>query len=472
MTQQKKNVLDYKPPPTLREFMLDEAFARFVIGPLGSGKSFACIMELFRRAVEQEPDAKGVRPTRFAIIRNTLQQIKQTCLSDIRSYLEDLANFKVSDSTIYFDFPLPDGTRVQSEWLLMPIDTQEDTRRLLSLQLTGVWASEFRELEYSIVAAALGRVGRFPSVARVAPTWQGLIAESNPFAEGSDWHEHLYLDLPSNWSFYRQPGGLSPKAEYVSPQVAEEYYLRLMEGHNDEWIRVHVHAEFGDDLSGQPVYKHSFDKERHGVPNLKVNPGRPLMICVDLGRTPTALIAQVNPSGSLVIFKEVIGEDIGLTGFLDDMLRPALLRRPFSGVPLFCTIDPAGAVKSQLTEESSLDIFEEAGFQVECAITNNLTTRLNTSEKLLYQNRGDAPAVMIDPDECPMLIKALIYEYKYKRRKTGDMEDKPNKNHPWSDLADAFQYGCLGMQSNLSGKVVARSTTRVKPPAFSAAAWT
>lgn len=470
--QQKKNVLDYTPPPTLHDFMLDPAFARFVIGPLGSGKSFACIMELFRRAVEQEPDVKGVRPTRFAIIRNTLQQIKQTCLSDIRSYLEDLADFKVSDSTIYFNFPLPDGTRVASEWLLMPIDTQEDTRRLLSLQLTGVWASEFRELEYSIVAAALGRVGRYPSVARVAPTWQGLIAESNPFSEGSDWYENLYLELPRNWSFYRQPGGLSKHPEYVSPQVSEEYYQRLMEGHNEEWINVHVHAEFGDDLSGQPVYKRSFDKDRHVVEGLKVNPNLPLMIEVDLGRTPTALISQINAQGSLMFLEEIVGEDIGLTGFLDTMLRPKLLERPYLGLSVFCTIDPAGRAKSQLSEDSALDIFEQGGFQVECAITNSLDTRLRTSERLLYENRGSDPAIQIDPAGCPMLIKALTYEYKFKRRKTGDIEDKPNKNHPWSDLGDCFQYGCLGLQSNLTGKIIARNTSRIKPPEFTAAAWT
>ena len=452
--------------------MTDEAFVRFVIGPLGSGKSFACIMELFRRAVEQQPDAKGIRPTRFAIIRNTLQQIKQTCLADIRQYLEELANFKVSDSTIVFDFPLADGTRVYSEWLLMPVDTQEDTRRLLSLQLTGAWCSEFRELEYDIVAAVLGRVGRYPSYARVKPTWQGLIGESNPFAEGSDWHDHLALNLPSSWAFYRQPGGLAPNAEHVSPQVAEEYYRRLMEGHEEEWINVHVHGEYGDDLSGQPVYRRSFSKKRHVVADLKVNPARPLMVEVDLGRTPTALISQVSPHGALMFYREIIGEDIGLTGFINEMLRPALLERPFSGVSVFCTIDPAGRVKSQLNEDSALDVFVNAGFQVECAITNNVDTRLRTSEQLLYENRGDDAAIMIDPDGCPMLVKALTYEYKFRRRKTGDIEDRPTKNHPWSDLGDCFQYGCLGMHSNLTGKIISRALSRPRQPAFGAAAWT
>src|SRR5262245_31276469 len=125
--------MDYAPPTTLRELMLDDHLARFVVGPLGSGKSTAMIMELMRRAIEQAPDKRGIRPTRFAIIRNTLQQIRQTCLSDIKELLGPILDYKIYESTCYFTLPLSDGTVLQSEWLLMPIDTVEDVRRLLSL---------------------------------------------------------------------------------------------------------------------------------------------------------------------------------------------------------------------------------------------------------------------------------------------------------------------------------------------------
>ena len=91
-------VFSYTPPPTIRRFMLDDHFARFVIGPLGSGKSTGMFMELLRRAVEQAPDKDGVRPTRFAVIRNTLPQLRQTCLADMRQIIQPLFEYKIYEN--------------------------------------------------------------------------------------------------------------------------------------------------------------------------------------------------------------------------------------------------------------------------------------------------------------------------------------------------------------------------------------
>ena len=69
--------IEYTPPPTCRSFMLSESFGRLIAGPVGSGKTTACLFELFRRACEQEPAADGYRYTRFAIVRQTLKQLKK-----------------------------------------------------------------------------------------------------------------------------------------------------------------------------------------------------------------------------------------------------------------------------------------------------------------------------------------------------------------------------------------------------------
>ena len=65
--------------------MLDDHLVRFIVGPVGSGKSMGCIMELLRRARMQKPDANGRRNTRFALIRNTMQQLRTTVLSDVHA---------------------------------------------------------------------------------------------------------------------------------------------------------------------------------------------------------------------------------------------------------------------------------------------------------------------------------------------------------------------------------------------------
>jgi len=41
----------YQPPPPVQKFMRDETHRiRVLVGPLGSGKTMGCIMELLRRA--------------------------------------------------------------------------------------------------------------------------------------------------------------------------------------------------------------------------------------------------------------------------------------------------------------------------------------------------------------------------------------------------------------------------------------
>jgi hypothetical protein len=40
-------------------------------------------------------------------------------------------------------------------------------------------------------------------------------------------------------------------------------------------------------------------------------------------------------------------------------------------------------------------------------------------------------------------VQALAGKYRYKINTKGVRDEKPEKSHPWSDIADAFQYLCL-----------------------------
>jgi hypothetical protein len=61
--------------------------------------------------------------------------------------------------------PLPDGTSVHIEWLFRALDRPNDVKKLLSLELTGGWINECREMPRSVVDMLQGRVGRYPRVA-------------------------------------------------------------------------------------------------------------------------------------------------------------------------------------------------------------------------------------------------------------------------------------------------------------------
>ena len=73
--------LTYKPDgDVIKQFMKDDSFFRGLRGPVGSGKSVSCCVEIFRRALEQKPGADGIARSRWAVIRNTNPQLKTTTI--------------------------------------------------------------------------------------------------------------------------------------------------------------------------------------------------------------------------------------------------------------------------------------------------------------------------------------------------------------------------------------------------------
>ena len=71
----------YKPDgQTLKEFMKSDDFFRGLRGPVGSGKSVSCCIEIFRRSLLQQKNPQGVRKSRWAVIRNTNPQLRTTTI--------------------------------------------------------------------------------------------------------------------------------------------------------------------------------------------------------------------------------------------------------------------------------------------------------------------------------------------------------------------------------------------------------
>lgn len=472
--------INYTAPPTLGRFMLDDtSLVRVVVGPIGSGKSMACIMELLRRARQQTPTADadgstqgGTRFTRFAIVRNTSQQLRTTVLADIQQYLGRMVSYFVTDSTIRIRARLDDGTMMVSDWLMIPLDEPEDQRRLLSMQLTGAWINELREVPVEILTALLGRLGRYPSKAMGGPSWYGLIADTNPWDTDSGYHERLVIDPVAGWALYHQPSGIGPDAENTE-NLPPGYYENLNSGRDEDWAAVHIESQWGTSNSGQAVFRRSFHVPTH-VRDIGavINPFRPIMVGFDFGRTPTALIGQNDAAGRLIVYQEVVSEDMGLVQMVEEKLKPVMFGEPYAGHRCFVVGDPAGAQRSQITEETVFDALKSLGFLSYPASTNAITPRLLAVERLLRSTILGEPALQISRAGCPTLIRAMANKYRYRKKLSGQMEDRPEKLHPWSDVCDALQYLALGAASNLTGRVMLRDRPRPQRERASAAGWT
>lgn len=461
---------NYTPPATLMGFFLSNKRVRFVRGPIGSTKSTAMVMELFRRAAEQEPDADGIRRTRFAIIRNTLQQIRETCLETIYKCLRPIVKYKVSDQKVIISVG-----DIHTEWLLLPLDTPENIQKLLSLELTGAWISEAREIEPEIAMNVYSRCGRFPSALAggVNPTWYGLIMETNSFSEDSPWFDQVEVNLPANWDYFVQPGAFDPRADwrhYLPPT----YYEDLIAANTDDWVKQYIHNRISESLSGQAVYRNTFVSDYHvSKEPLSVIPGRTLVIGMDFARYPAAIISQLDQLGRMRCLQELFQENAGIEKFITETVTPELMDPRYSQCPVVIVGDPSGGSRGEVGEEHVYDALKRLGYVAMPAVTNNIPPRIRAVETwLMRQVQGNA-AFIIDGTRCPELVAGFKTHYRYKKRKTGDLEDKPDKTkRPWADLHDALQYACLGSGTRMQGRIMNRMTRQAVRDSMPTGAWT
>ena len=490
----------YNAPPTVSQMLQSDAFGRLIWGPVGSGKTTGCIVEAARRMAQQAPSpVDGKRYSRFAIIRQSLKDAKATVLKDIRGWFGNIADWRVSESTLYLEYG-----DVVSEWPFIPLDEPDDVKRLLSLQLTGAYVNECIETDINLLSDIAGRVGRYPNNDQGVCTWSGIWCDTNAPIMNTPWANFLTAP-PPDWQIFHQPGGMSLEAENLAhlnqtpetvllpedhPLRIEQgrgYYRRLVSVGTPDYIRRYVNSELGRDPAGTAVFAESFRIDYH-VSQTELTPvyGRMLLVGQDFGRNPWSLICQLDHSGRLLVLEEVpgkgpTGENVGLEQHCTTNLIPKLIHQRYAGRPVGLVGDPSGQSKDSLFELNSFDLIKHCGLAAEPAPTNDLDPRLRGVESFLVRNIGGGPAIIIDGTRCPTLVAAMNGQYKFavKDDKSGGHfeKDVPEKLHPWSDVADCLQYVCLvagnqGAYAWVMGRILSRMRPHRAPQRISSLAWT
>ena len=107
-----------------------------------------------------------------------------------------------------------------------------------------------------------------------------------------------------------------------------------------------------------------------------------------------------------------------------------------------------------------VDALNNAGFKCVKPPTNDPDKRIAAVERLLTQQLEGKALFLIDPG-CWALIKGFRSGYRYKVKKSGEMEDKPDKNE-WSHIHDALQYGSAVIDMNIRGYGLQQTRREVK----------
>ena len=464
--------LDYTPPESVRGFLSDEKFISLIVGPVGSTKTTAGIMKIAYHASRMAPCADGIRRSRAIWVRNTREQLRDTSIPDVlRWYPEGRAGTYLKTE---YKFTLR-YSDVECEILFRGLDDSDDVRRLLSLQASFGILDEFREINPDIFNALQGRLGRYPSkldnkvgcVTDMGSPNAHLWGMTNPPDMDTFWEQYL-TNPPDNAACFFQPSGLSPEADWTA-FLPEGYYENLAEGKSEDWVDVYINAKFGKSLAGQPVFpafKTDFHVSKSPLNFLKTTE-RPLIIGMDFGLNPSVTISQIDVQGRLLTFAALTSDGMGTLRFVQTVLKPTLANK-FPGAAHIIIGDPAGQQRAQTDERSVFDILKQEGFRVVPARTNNIVARIAAVDGFLARQVDGAAAHLIDPS-AKLLINALRGGYRYKKKKSGEFEDTPEKNS-FSHIADAHQYACLHADTNLRGDMFESKRREVRK--VNAVGWT
>lgn len=474
-------MFNYKAGPQGQKFLDSRAYVKLIMGPVGSGKSSVCLMDILRRAIQQQPHNK-VRRSKCIILRNTMQQLKSTVKVLIDEWFvtmlaTPLGAWKVTDNTFEMRFRLKDGTVVESDLIMMAADTPDDVRRLLSVAASFAWAEECREIDQEVFDGLQGRVNRWPSRAMGGVTYPGVIGSTNPPPLGGYWHK-VITQPPKFWEVFIQPPAflednqINPETENLE-HLNPDYYEKLIEGKSQEWIDVYLKNKFGSGGQGLPIYRNSFRRDFH----VAKEPMRaimqtmaPLVIGMDNGLTAAAVIGQLDPRGRVNWLDEAyvpLGTTMGVERFLDTLLLPKMRNEwPFHPDHVIFVLDPACFERSQVDEKTIAMAVNARGYRAVRAVTNDPERRISAVEGLLSRAIDGGPGLLISP-KCVHMAAAMEHGYRWKPAKDPQAPLVIDKN-PFSHIAEAGQYNALHFNVQVDPNMAAfQSKAReVEPAAY------
>jgi len=450
----------YVPNKTAQLFHASNDTVKVVMGAFRSGKSVMSCHEILYKACTIPKCKDGIRRSRWIVVRNTIGKIETTTLNTWLQWFNHLPIVsKRKKPIIIHQYRFNDGEGIiELELLFVGLDREDQRDSLESLEVTGAYFNELQHIPYGIFSHMIGRVGQYPAKWQIeAPFWGGILGDTNP-PDTDHWlYKYFEEEKIEGTTLFRQPPGLiknehnqwkdNPAADNVE-NLKEHYYYDYAKQNKfrEEIIKVYCRGEWGIVVKGKHVFD-EYNDDLHGVNDIVPLENTAIYLCWDFGLTPACLIVQFRDDGQLRCLKEFTTERMFIRELAKDIVKP-FIEKNFTGFPVVSVGDPSGDAGKGVSEMaiSSMEILREEGIETRIAITNNILPRLEAVKYYLNRLISGEPAFLLSKTGCPILRKAMSGYYFYKRmRIIGEdtYRDLPNKNHPYSDIADCLQYGAM-----------------------------
>ncbi|HHT9144711.1 MAG TPA: hypothetical protein ACFYD4_03375 [Candidatus Wunengus sp. YC61] len=434
--------LRYVCGPIAKSFHADDfSRVKLLIGPFGTGKTSAAAFDIIQKQSKRVLPSKGKVRSRFAVVRNTYPELRDTTIKTYLDWFPPLYFGKYNSTDKRY--VIEDDNR-EVEILFKALDSEKDVRDLLSLELTGAHIDEAREIHEDVIKGILGRIGRFPSLKDTGG--------DNPFLTPPQ--VTLTTNYPSTTHhLYRNFIESKIDGYAIYPQSQDENIHNLRPGYYDDLekdyadrpdlLKTLVRGEWGVTVSGKLVYP-EFKRDLH-VSNISLLPKYKTKIFRgwdNTGLSPAVSLSYLNELGQWMIFKEFCFEDTGIMDAAEEVILWCNSHLP-TGCDYKDIGDPAGKNRDSSKKTPVYYIQQKAveygiTIKIEDGVQNFKVRRESTANRLTKLINRE-PALLIDPS-CTMIIDGFDGGYSFGEiGNSGVFKTEPQKNE-YSHIHDSIQY--------------------------------
>jgi hypothetical protein len=467
------------PGPVAEAFLRSREPVRFLMGPIGSGKTNCCFFDGLNNAYQMPVCIDGLRRFAGVIFRDTYTKLWDTVIKSWWEWFPETlgswSGVRGRQAMHKLTLGMPDGFSVEIIMMFRALDEHVDIEDALKgVEVSWAHLEEADTLNSDVLTNVLGRViqRRYPpqrllpqSAFNIDPQtgfkspnyYAGVVGSLNP----PDVDNYVYTifeeNRPPGYVLFKQPSGRSPRGENrrgVSLQSYEE--LARLNAHKPWYVKRMVDGEFGPSRDGQPVYTTYKDNVHCAEQPLK--PLRlPLRLSFDQGVNGAAMIIrQLTPIGQVRVLDELVpGYRMGPTMFGQHCR--AFLAAHYPEYPIqSASCDMAGFAGSdrEAGDHAWAEIVARVmSIDIAPAPTNEIQPRIDCIAQLLSFFPEGEPALLISPS-CKVLRKGFNSHYCYHLAQDGESKNLIPKKNMHANAMDALQYGVLddfGLDGVLAG---------------------
>lgn len=475
-----------------------------VRGVPGGGKTIMCQQDIGMKAHMQPPifdpaTGKVVRWSRWGMFRDTFQALQKTTIPDWLDWHPIGPNMTMHWSPpirgVYEIPSMREDDQEKGIWVRIELEfyaTGAPTfvNDIDGLSLSGAYFNEAAAQDWSLIHKVQERVGRFKPPGASAQGWKGLsfgvLMDTNTPVDSSWWYQLEQVEKPDRMLWFIQPPAMirttkPPPPSCTYKKIGEVYYVRNdEEGHkafgttgpcenienlqdgwdyyekqligaDEDYIKRRLLNEYGKIRAGEPVWPAFSDNIHTTAEEMPHERGTVTLVGMDFGGNPAAVFCQRTRMGQFRVYGEEVAFNKMVPPFVDEQLIPRLIRDfNWPQTPAVVFGDPAGKNMTEMSVVSAYQFLQSKGLRVsplDGLKNNDVRVRITAVDAILRQIYKGVPSFIMS-SKCKTLREAMNGGYCYKKLRSPDgssrYAESPDKDSPYSHVADALQYVVVG----------------------------